>query len=553
VEDEIDTPTAVPPSQDTVMADSLDAAIGEGGGMFLGIPHGWPLILAILALIALMWMARTPMRRVIWQAFFVSGRLFGRWGLWLRDHGRAARLATAEVIIAHRSEELSDRMLVLEDRIGRRTEGLARETGQIVARLDSSTHALATSAADLGAINVEDAAERAFRAALPQMESGRGLSKLERTIAQSTARAMNDRLTPVRPALTLIKTEAPRIREVADRLGKIELRFNQGAETINKSFSAYEDCLRSPERIAVAGRQSVIIPWLIAIIITGIALSGVFLNFFLIQRPMAEIVGESARIGGIGLPTFAAIIVIFLEFIAGVVLMDAAGFTRLIPAFHTMSDGAKRIMFWVAFAFLASFSFLEATLAIVREQIIETEQETRALANAIMSAPEIAAEPAPGAGTIANPDPTSETAAPEAREGLQLITMAQIVLAVLIPWLLAIAALPLETIVRNTVFMLQIAGAQLMLVLAFLCRTMSAALKSLGLFVLAIYDLIIFAPLWIERRAKGLAAGSRDEPPPNRDRDRPDNEPQSRSAPGASSAKPQKSRETAREPELQKA
>lgn len=548
-------------NESTASSPSFEPPVTDAGSFF-GIPYGWPLILAIIALIAVMWMARTPMRRVIWQAFFVSGRLFGRWGLWLKEHGQAARLATAEVIIAHRSEELSDRMLVLEDRIGRRTEGLARETGQIVARLDSSTHALATSATDLSAINVEDAAERAFRAALPQMESGRGLSKLEKTIAQSTARAMNDRLTPVRPALTLIKTEAPRIRDVADKLGKIELRFNQGAETINKSFTAYEDCLRSPDRIAVAGRQSIVIPWLIALIITGIALSGVFLNFFLIQRPMAEIVGESARIGGIGLPTFAAIIVIFLEFIAGVVLMDAAGFTRLIPAFHTMSDGAKRIMFWVAFAFLASFSFLEATLAVVREQIIETEQETRALANALMTAPDIAPVAAPDADAPAATDGAAVTTDPaadaEARPGLQLITMAQIVLAVLIPWLLAIAALPLETIVRNTVFILQIAGAQLMLIVGFLCRTLSTALKSLGLFALAIYDLIIFAPLWIERRVKGLAAGSRDDPPPIRDRDRPDRdrpdrEPDIRASQKQPDARSSKSKDAAREPELQKA
>jgi hypothetical protein len=52
-------------------------------------------------------------------------------------------------------------------------------------------------------------------------------------------------------------------------------------------------------------------------------------------------------------------------------------FTRLIPAFHSMSDGSRKIMFWVAFAFLALFSVLEMTLSIVREQIIEQQQETR--------------------------------------------------------------------------------------------------------------------------------------------------------------------------------
>lgn len=500
-------------------APAADAAVNSGS--FFGIPYGWPLALAAVALVALMWMARTPMRRVLWQIFFVSGRLFDRWGIWLKEHGRLARLSCSDRIIAYRTEELTDRMVVLEDRIGRRAEKLPKETGPIIARLDSATHSLETTAQALSGINVEDAAERAFRAALPQMESGRGLNRLEKTIAQSTGRAMQDRLTPLRPAMSALKAEAPRVRVVAEKLGKIEQRFTQGVGQVNKAFTEFEECLHSEDRNQVAGKASIVIPWLIALIITVIALSGVFLNFFLIQRPMAEIVGESSRIAGVSLPSFAAMIVIFLEFVAGVVLMDAAGFTKLIPAFHTMSDSSKRIMFWVAFFFLAAFSFLEATLAIVRETIIETEQQTRNLA-AQSFTPGLAAVPADAAAAV---QPGAEAAAtpaqPEAKPGLQLITMAQIVLAVLIPWLLATAALPLETIVRNTVFILQYAGGYGMLAIGFICKTIATALKALGLFALSIYDLIIFAPLWIERRVKGISHdhGSTEQKPPRRDRD----------------------------------
>jgi hypothetical protein len=44
-----------------------------------------------------------------------------------------------------------------------------------------------------------------------------------------------------------------------------------------------------------------------------------------------------------------------------------------------------------------------------------------------------------------------------------------------------------------------------MLLVAFIFKTIGVALKNLGLFVLSVYDLIIFAPLWIERRVKGTA------------------------------------------------
>jgi hypothetical protein len=512
VEEVLDPATAAGASQ--------QAAVNASGGSFLGIPYGWPLIVAAIALVALMWMARTPMRRVLWQVFFVTARIFGRWGLWLKEHGQAARLASSEKIIAHRADELNDRMIVLEDRIGRRAEKLPKETGPIIARLDSSTHSLQTSASALADINLEDAAERAFRAALPTMESGRGLNKLEKNIAQSTGRAMNERLVPLRPALTALKTEAPRLRELAVKLGGIEQRFNQGVDTVNKAFTEYEACLRGPDRNKIAGNHSLIIPWLIALLITVIALSGVFLNFFLIQRPMAEIVGESAKIGGVSLPTFAAMIVIFLEFVAGVVLMDAAGFTKLIPAFHTMTERSKKVMLVLAFVFLALFSFLEVALAIVRENIIETDQQTRLLATGVLTPEAVAANPDAVAGAAA--DPAAQTTIGQSKKifGISLITWAQVVLAALIPWLLATAALPLETIVRNSVFLVQKGGAYALLGLSFICKTLNVALKSLGLFVLSVYDLIIFAPLWVERKVKGVGSSHHDTAPPQRDRQR---------------------------------
>lgn len=540
------------------MEQSNDQAAGfppsaADSGSFFGIPYGWPLILAIVALILVMWMAREPLRRVVWQVFFITGRVFGRWGLWLTEHGRNARNTCNEKIASHRADELQDRMLVLEDRMGRRAEKLAKETGPVIARLDKSTHQLATSANELTEINLEDAAERAFRAALPSMESGRGLNKLEKNIAQSTARAMNERLVPVRPALHIIKAEAPRVRELAEKLNKTQNEFNQSVDEVNKTFEEFEMIMRSEDRTKIAARASIVIPWLIAVIITAIALSGVFLNFFLIERPMAEIVGEGARIGGIGLPVFAAIIVIFLEFVAGVVLMDAAGFTRLIPAFHSMSDGARKIMFWVAFAFLSLFSVLEMTLSIVREQIIEQQQETQELA-ARLIAPTLAPAdaPAPAATADAAPDAATPADAEAAEQGLSLSTIAQLILAGIIPWLLAAAALPLETIVRNSVFMLSIVGSFLMLALAFVCKTLAVGFKNVGLFALTVYDAIIFAPLWVERRVKGTARNRRSGGGSGAE-EADDIMVLDRKSPTPPPKVPKQNREKNREPELQKA
>lgn len=487
------------------MEQALDQATGSpppeaavDGGSFLGIPYGWPLALAVVGLIIVMWIGRDPMHRIVRQTFFFLGYMFARWGSWLLEHGRRAREVTNEKIASHRADELQDRMLHLEEKMGTRTEQLARETGPLLKKLDKSANDLTTAANAMSDINLEDAAERAFRAALPSMESTRGLTKIEKNIAQNTARTMNERLATVRPALVTIRSEGPRLRDVAEKLVKIEHEFNKNATDVNKAFTEFEEIVRSEDRTKIASRASIVVPWAIAVLITAIALAGVFLNFFLIERPMAEIVGEGARIGGIGLPTFAAVIVIFLEFVTGVILMDAAGFTRLIPAFHSMSAAGRRVMLVVSFCFLALFSVMEMTLSIVREQIIEQQRETDRLAAQIIG-PTLIAPATPEAGA---PAETAPAEAPQRANvfGLELSTFAQLILAGVIPWLLAAAALPLETIIRNSVFIVSIFASFALIFFAFLCKTISAVFKNVGVFVLAIYDFIIFLPLYIQRR-----------------------------------------------------
>ncbi len=95
--------------------------------------------------------------------------------------------------------------------------------------------------------------------------------------------------------------------------------------------------------------------------------------------------------------------------------------------------------------------------------------------------------------------------------GLHFSTFAQLILAAIIPWLLAAAALPLETIVRNTVFMLSIASSFLLIAASFICKTIAVALKNIGLFLLTVYDLIIFVPLWIQRRVQGTVRNKRND------------------------------------------
>jgi hypothetical protein len=428
-----------------------------GGSLIGGLPN-WVLVLLI--------------------AIAVFGGIFARWGEWLTEHGRIARSRCDEKIASHRADELQERLMNLEARMGKRAEELPKELHPVVARLDKSTEQINKAATYLADINVEEAAERAFRQAMPSMESTRGLSKLEKNIAQTTGRTIREKLSEVRPALSILKQEAPRLRKDAEKLHDLDVNFNKNVKQINDAFAEFEDIMRSEDRTKIAARASIVVPWLIALLIMTIALSGVFLNFFLIERPMSEIVGEGARIAGVGLPTFAALIVIFLEFVTGVILMDALGFTRLIPAFESMSDKGKKILAVIAFIFLGAFSVLEVTLSMVREEIIETQQETSRIASASLISPSLTT---PQANPDAAAAPENGNAAQEVRkDGLAKATIAQIILAAIIPWLLAAAALPLETIIRSSVFMVSIASSYMLLALGFIFSSIGAPSQTIG-------------------------------------------------------------------------
>ncbi len=276
----------------------------------------------------------------------------------------------------------------------------------------------------------------------------------------------------VRPQLTSIKAQLRPIEQSLDALRETSNEFGRLADRVNKDMDFFEKIISSENRRELVQRQSIIIPWFLALLVMLIAFSGVFLNFFLIERPMAEIVGDGMQVGGLSLPAAAALVVIFLEAAAGIVLMDAAGLTSL-TAIASTAGKTRKIIFGTAIGFLLIFSAFEAMLAIQREVIIAAETCVEATAVGLDCK--------------------------EQEKGLSLTMIAQVLLAVLIPWLLAVAAIPLEKLVQNTIFILRIVLHQLLMLASFLAKTLAYAFKAFGVLLLRLYDLVIFLPLAIER------------------------------------------------------
>jgi hypothetical protein len=448
--------------------------------------NDWRLWLIIAALIVLLYIARPQLHRLIRSIFFGLSHVFRYVAHRLQRAGDNVYRRYIEIVAAHTAEDLEQKLVGQERRLEGRAPQIDRRMSAIVDSLETSRAELDETVETFRGIELD---ERTMDTVRESLESSRdSKTKTRYTAAASEVRrAVKEEIAPLRPQLNALRAELKPLGENTSRLRELSAELEQTSKKFNENLAQFEACIHPDyaRRREAAQRHSILIPWVLALIVMTVALTGVFLNFFLIQRPMAEIVGDDLQVLGLPLPTAAALVVIFLEAVAGIVLMDAAGVTKL-TQIATLPRLSKRTLLYAAIAFLTAFSVFEALLAIQREALIEIDQQTTRMA---------LGEDAGDAGT----------------HGLSLTMLAQMILAVLIPWLLAIAAIPLETVIQNLVFILRLVAHQLLIFASFIFALLANVMKALGLFLLRVYDLIIFLPLAIEQMVKKVTGkdGSR--------------------------------------------
>lgn len=431
----------------------------------------WRLWLLIAAAIILLYIARPFLHGLIRSVFFGLAYVLRDVARRLENASSAIYERYVEIVAAHTAEALEQKMISQELKLEKRAPEIDRRISAIVDRLETSRSELDDTVEAFRSVDLDECTVQTVREEMAEANTSRSKAKLTSAVTD-VRKAVKEELAPLRPQINALRSELKPLGENTSRLRSLSTELHRASKRFNADLATFEACIHPDyeARRQAAQRQSILIPWLLALLVMLVALTGVFLNFFLIQRPMAEIVGDDLQVMGMSLPTVAALVVIFLEAVAGIVLMDSAGVTRItlishLPRIH------KRVLLYAAFFFLASFSFFEAILAIQREALIDIDQQTTRMA--------LGEDGADAAGAA----------------GLSLTMIAQMVLAVLIPWLLAIAAIPLETVIQNFIFILRLVLHQIVLFLAFIFATLASVLKALGLFVLRVYDLVIFLPL----------------------------------------------------------
>ncbi len=198
---------------------------------------------------------------------------------------------------------------------------------------------------------------------------------------------------------------------------------------------------------------------------------GAFINFQLIALPMSELVPAGTRILGMQVSDVAALVIVTLEVVLGIFLMEALGITNIFPQIASMTMGKRRLLLIASLLGIFFLSSVEAALAVLREHIAETNAATtQALAGKAVTAADI---------------------------DNNITVIGQATLGFVLPWILAMVAVPLEMLIESGQHVLTKIVILFIILLGYIVGILGHILATVMKAVIHLYDAYIIIPMQI--------------------------------------------------------
>ena len=461
--------------------------------VYMIVPSAFASGLIWLVLIAIgLYIARDPAHQVISSLTRV---LHNGLRLSAKAVSRAEKMMVQrnrEVLLAQ-GREATERMVEREferiDSIVRRDLGeypaLHRKLSEEITRIDEDYQQSAEVPPDPpGWIKAVDAVAKIPAKGDPVVS--RILEDIHRSLDKATSDVIDQSRKSSRERHKILQELMPHWRKVNKSLGEVNTNVDSlltRSKAIDRHMDEYENINRGTDRALRTLSSSSITQFFVSAFVLAIAVGGAAINFNLIATPMSEMVGGTSRIMGHPVSNIAAMVIILVEISMGLFLMESMRITRLFPIIGALNDKVRVRMIIVFFCILTSLALIEAGLAFIREILMEDELRTSAA---------LAGQAAAGTETT--------------NEFLWISTVAQMGLGFVLPFALMFVAIPLESFVHSLRTVLGLIGIGTLRTMAWLLRLFGNMMKFLSNSIIHVYDLVIFAPLWIERVIKHKAA-----------------------------------------------
>ena len=305
-----------------------------------------------------------------------------------------------------------------------------------------------------------------------------GIGNVLSDIHKSLVKAHKEAMVMYREASSkrheLLRKMRPEWRQIEQTLNKVGKNVDSlisRSVTIDRHMQEYEDIVKGEDRAVSVLSSSSLVYFFVSLGVLLIALGGATINFSLIARPMAEMVGGTSLIGGFKTADIAALVIILVEISMGLFLMESLRITRLFPVIGALPDKTRVRMIYITFTMLFLLASVEAGLAYMREVLLHDELATSALLR--------------GDGDVA-----------VTGNFMWITTAAQMGMGFILPFALTFVAIPLETFVHSLRTVIGLLAIGILRFMSLALRLAGSAFRYLGVLFTQLYDLPLFIPLW---------------------------------------------------------
>jgi len=310
---------------------------------------------------------------------------------------------------------------------------------------------------------------------------GNILSDIHRSLLRAHKEAMTAYHAASAKRHQLLRHMRPEWREIQQtltRVGKSVDSLLGRSVTIDRHMQEYEDIVRGQDRAVSVLSSSSLVNFFVSAFVLCVAIGGATINFSLIARPMAEMVGGTSLVGNFRTADIAALVIILVEISMGLFLMESLRITRLFPVIGALPDKTRVRMIWITFAILFLLASVEAGLAYMREVLLHDELATSALLR-------------------------GDSGATATGGYMWITTAAQMGMGFILPFALTFVAIPLETFVHSLRTVVGLLAISLLRALSLVLRLLGNVFLYCGVLFKQIYDIPLFVPLWLEDRING--------------------------------------------------
>lgn len=303
------------------------------------------------------------------------------------------------------------------------------------------------------------------------------LAEIHKSVVKAHKEAMEAYRDASHERHELLRAMMPRWRDVQVLLTDVDKKVESllsRSVGVDRHMQEYEAIVKREDKAVSILSSSSLVHFFISAMVLLVAVGGAAINFTLIARPMAEMVGGTSFIGLFKTADIAALVIIMVEISMGLFLMESLRITRLFPVIGALPDKVRVRMIWITFSILLLLASIEAGLAYMREVLLQDELATSALLR----------------GSEVNVQNGS----------MWITTAAQMGMGFILPFALVFVAIPLETFVHSLRTVLGLVGIGLLRAVALVLRVLGNGMRHLGTLAERLYDLPLFVPLWLESR-----------------------------------------------------